>query len=143
VRGTAAFPRASASGGRTQSLSTPRLLELLKSDVFAMHGYTELYLNGRWVKATPAFNQSTVRAVQCRWNSTESTTVFSTRSTAMASGRWSTGGSRAVSDVPEAFSSPTLKSAIRTFRRHAGAAGRHAERFESRLNRRMLPAFIH
>ncbi len=28
-----------------------------KSDVFAMHGYTELYLNDRWVKATPAFNQ--------------------------------------------------------------------------------------
>ncbi|KAA0947386.1 MULTISPECIES: transglutaminase family protein [unclassified Pseudomonas] len=38
-------------------LSTPRLIELLRSDVFAMHGYTELYLQGRWVKATPAFNQ--------------------------------------------------------------------------------------
>ncbi|CAI2796145.1 MULTISPECIES: transglutaminase-like domain-containing protein [Pseudomonas fluorescens group] len=38
-------------------LSTPRLLALLKSDVFAMHGYTELYLHDRWVKATPAFNQ--------------------------------------------------------------------------------------
>ncbi|WP_085629671.1 MULTISPECIES: transglutaminase family protein [unclassified Pseudomonas] len=38
-------------------LSTPRLLELLRSDVFAMHGYTELFLDGRWVKATPAFNQ--------------------------------------------------------------------------------------
>ena len=38
-------------------LSTPRLIALLKSDVFAMHGYTELYLNERWVKATPAFNQ--------------------------------------------------------------------------------------
>jgi hypothetical protein len=25
----------------TNHLSTPRLLELLKSDVFAMHGYTE------------------------------------------------------------------------------------------------------
>lgn len=37
-------------------LSTPRLIALLKSDVFAMHGYTELYLRGRWVKATPAFN---------------------------------------------------------------------------------------
>lgn len=37
-------------------LSTPRLTALLKSDVFAMHGYTELYLHGRWVKATPAFN---------------------------------------------------------------------------------------
>jgi len=38
-------------------LSTPRLLELLRSDVFAMHGYTELYLHDRWVKATPAFNR--------------------------------------------------------------------------------------
>lgn len=37
-------------------LSTPRLLELLRTEVFAMHGYTELYLGERWVKATPAFN---------------------------------------------------------------------------------------
>lgn len=37
-------------------LATPRLLELLRSDVFAMHGYTELLLEGRWVKATPAFD---------------------------------------------------------------------------------------
>jgi len=37
-------------------LATPRLLALLQSEVFAMHGYTELYLAGRWVKATPAFN---------------------------------------------------------------------------------------
>ena len=39
-------------------LATERLLEMLRSDVFAMHGYTELYLDGRWVKATPAFNQA-------------------------------------------------------------------------------------
>ncbi|BBP75578.1 MULTISPECIES: transglutaminase-like domain-containing protein [Pseudomonas] len=38
-------------------LSTPRVLELLKSEVFAMHGYTEFYLDGRWVKATPAFDR--------------------------------------------------------------------------------------
>jgi transglutaminase-like putative cysteine protease len=37
-------------------LASPRLLELLRGEVFAMHGYTELYLQGRWVKATPAFN---------------------------------------------------------------------------------------
>lgn len=42
-------------------LSTPRLLELLRSEVFAMHGYTELYLGGRWVKATPAFNEALCR----------------------------------------------------------------------------------
>lgn len=37
-------------------LSTAKLLAMLRSEVFAMHGYTELYLDGRWVKATPAFN---------------------------------------------------------------------------------------
>jgi transglutaminase-like putative cysteine protease len=42
-------------------LSTPRLLELLRSEVFAMHGYTELHLEGRWVKATPAFNLALCR----------------------------------------------------------------------------------
>ncbi|PXB86597.1 cysteine protease, partial [Pseudomonas aeruginosa] len=43
-------------------LATPRLLEALRSEVFAMHGYTELYLEGRWVKATPAFNRALCRA---------------------------------------------------------------------------------
>jgi transglutaminase-like putative cysteine protease len=37
-------------------LSTPRLIEMLRSEVFAMHGYTELFLEGKWVKATQAFN---------------------------------------------------------------------------------------
>jgi hypothetical protein len=26
------------------------------SDLFVFHGYTELHLDGKWVKATPAFN---------------------------------------------------------------------------------------
>lgn len=42
-------------------LSTPRLIEILRSEVFAMHGYTELFLEGRWVKATPAFNLALCR----------------------------------------------------------------------------------
>ncbi|WP_169902970.1 transglutaminase-like domain-containing protein [Paraferrimonas sedimenticola] len=37
-------------------LSSPRLIELLGSDVFTMHGYVSLYLNERWVKATPVFD---------------------------------------------------------------------------------------
>ncbi|HKI63290.1 MAG TPA: transglutaminase family protein [Burkholderiales bacterium] len=37
-------------------LSTPRLLEYIGSDLFIYHGYTELLLEGKWVKATPAFN---------------------------------------------------------------------------------------
>ena len=42
-------------------LSTPRLIEMLRSEVFAMHGYTELFLEGRWLKATPAFNLALCR----------------------------------------------------------------------------------
>lgn len=39
-------------------LATRRLLELMKTEVFAYHGYAEAFLEGRWVKATPAFNAS-------------------------------------------------------------------------------------
>ena len=37
-------------------LSTPRLRELMGSDVYAWHGCAEVLLEGRWLKATPAFN---------------------------------------------------------------------------------------
>jgi transglutaminase-like putative cysteine protease len=37
-------------------LATRRLREQMGTDVFYYHGYTELHLDGRWVKATPAFN---------------------------------------------------------------------------------------
>jgi len=37
-------------------LTTPRLAERMGSDLFVYHGFTELWLEGRWVKATPAFN---------------------------------------------------------------------------------------
>ena len=39
-------------------LTSPRLAETMGSDLFVYHGYTELHLEGRWVKATPAFNLS-------------------------------------------------------------------------------------
>lgn len=37
-------------------LNTERLKELMGTDLFVYHGYTELFLNKKWVKATPAFN---------------------------------------------------------------------------------------
>jgi transglutaminase-like putative cysteine protease len=37
-------------------LTTPALRERMGSDLFVYHGYTELQLEGKWVKATPAFN---------------------------------------------------------------------------------------
>ena len=39
-------------------LATPRLLEAVGSDVFSYHGYAEVHLDGRWLKATPTFNAS-------------------------------------------------------------------------------------
>jgi transglutaminase-like putative cysteine protease len=39
-------------------LSTKKLLELMGGDLFIWHSFTELYLEGLWVKATPAFNLS-------------------------------------------------------------------------------------
>ncbi len=39
-------------------LTTPRLREMMNTDVFAFHGYTELWIEDRWLKATPAFNLS-------------------------------------------------------------------------------------
>lgn len=37
-------------------LSSPRLRALVGGDEFIFHGYTELFLDGRWVKVTPTFN---------------------------------------------------------------------------------------
>lgn len=37
-------------------LSTARMRETMKTDVFYWHGYTSIFLDGRWLKATPAFN---------------------------------------------------------------------------------------
>jgi transglutaminase-like putative cysteine protease len=39
-------------------LSTPRLLAAVGTDVFAYHGYVEVHLDGRWLKATPTFNET-------------------------------------------------------------------------------------
>ena len=39
-------------------LATERLIALMGTDEFVFHGYTELYLDGKWIKATPAFNLS-------------------------------------------------------------------------------------
>jgi len=37
-------------------LSTARLRQKMGTDIFYWHGYTEMLLDGKWVKATPAFN---------------------------------------------------------------------------------------
>jgi transglutaminase-like putative cysteine protease len=37
-------------------LTTPQLTEKMGTDLFVFHGYAEMLLEGKWVKATPAFN---------------------------------------------------------------------------------------
>ena len=37
-------------------LSTERMRQTMTTDVFIWHGYTEVFLEGAWRKATPAFN---------------------------------------------------------------------------------------
>jgi transglutaminase-like putative cysteine protease len=37
-------------------LSTERMRQTMRTDIFYWHGYTEMLLEGKWVKATPAFN---------------------------------------------------------------------------------------
>jgi len=38
-------------------LATRQLLEFMGSDLFVFHAFVEFYLEGKWVKATPAFNR--------------------------------------------------------------------------------------
>ena len=37
-------------------MSTERMRQTMQTDLFVWHGYTEVWLDGAWVKATPAFN---------------------------------------------------------------------------------------
>jgi transglutaminase-like putative cysteine protease len=39
-------------------LSTERMRQIAQTDLYIWHGYTELWLDGDWVKSTPAFNLS-------------------------------------------------------------------------------------
>ncbi len=38
-------------------ISSEKFVEMLKSDIFAMHGIAQLFIDGKWVKCTPAFNK--------------------------------------------------------------------------------------
>ncbi len=38
--------------------ASKQVVEMLGTDIFSYHGFTEFYLNGKWVKATAAFDAS-------------------------------------------------------------------------------------
>lgn len=42
-------------------LASPRLLRAMGTDIFAWHGYVELFLSVRWVKVSPTFDIGTCR----------------------------------------------------------------------------------
>jgi transglutaminase-like putative cysteine protease len=37
-------------------LAPKNLIEIMETNMFVYHGYSELWLNNKWIKATPAFN---------------------------------------------------------------------------------------
>jgi transglutaminase-like putative cysteine protease len=39
-------------------MTSKKLTEAMGTDLFVYHGYSEVYLDGKWVKATPVFNKS-------------------------------------------------------------------------------------
>jgi transglutaminase-like putative cysteine protease len=61
-------------------LATPKLIEAMGTDLFAWHGYSEVYLDGEWLKATPTFNASlcdpTMAAGASSWPMSRRTAPF-------------------------------------------------------------------
>jgi transglutaminase-like putative cysteine protease len=52
------IPARMGFGDVRNHLTTEKLRLKMKTDIFIFHGYSELWIEGRWVKATPAFNLS-------------------------------------------------------------------------------------
>src|SRR5689334_20251082 len=50
------IPARVAFGDVTNHLSSEKLRERMGTNYFAWHGFTEVFLDGRWVKASPTFN---------------------------------------------------------------------------------------
>lgn len=51
------IPSRLAYGDVKNHLATSHLEETLKTDVLVFHGYAEVFLENKWVKATPVFNR--------------------------------------------------------------------------------------
>jgi transglutaminase-like putative cysteine protease len=48
----------------TNHIGTEKLEKILGTNVLVFHGYAELWIEGKWVKATPAFNESLCRKLK-------------------------------------------------------------------------------
>jgi transglutaminase-like putative cysteine protease len=47
-------------------LIPPKLWDMMKTDIFAFHGYNELYIDRRWVKVTPTFDLGMCKRLNLR-----------------------------------------------------------------------------
>lgn len=47
-------------------LAVEKIIEKLGADILVPHGYVELYIEGHWVKATPAFNSALCELLQVK-----------------------------------------------------------------------------
>ena len=54
----AVIPARVAFADVTNHLSSEKLRERMGTNYFAWHGFTEVFLDGRWVKASPTFNST-------------------------------------------------------------------------------------
>ncbi len=54
----AGIPARVAFADVTNHLSSEKLRERMGTNYFAWHGFTEIFLDGRWVKASPTFNST-------------------------------------------------------------------------------------
>jgi len=52
------IPARVAFGDVTNHLSSEKLREKMGTNYFAWHGFTEMFLDGRWIKASPTFNST-------------------------------------------------------------------------------------
>ncbi len=55
---SAGIPARVAFADVTNHLSSEKLREKMGTNYFAWHGFTEVLLDGRWVKASPTFNST-------------------------------------------------------------------------------------
>lgn len=42
----------------TNHIASEKIIKRMRTNIFVFHSYTDLFLNGKWVKATPAFNKT-------------------------------------------------------------------------------------
>ena len=93
-------------------LTSRRLYERIKTDIFIWHSYADLHVCGRWVKATPAFDLGAVRAASgsSRWSSMARTIRCSIRSIARAAATWNICGIAAPSRMCRSRPSKRLSS---------------------------------